>query len=311
LEKKLSEHKKKAKQPTRKYEGLLSDVGTAAGSIFGKKGSMVGKAAGSILGSMFGWGDYESTPGVMYPVQSNTLFGRQLAQQVPLMHSGDGVTRIAHREYCFDVPMSGKFGTGTRHHIITPTNELLFPWLSGVAAKYTQFKVLGMSFGFRGLASNTTQSGSLGSVSLATVYDVRAKYFTSKAQMLGSLFSTSCKPTDTMLHPLECDPSKTPSLPRYTRSNIQEAKVVNDLGLTKTLGESHGYENPADFFGMLTVSAVNNALQPDEHITAGELWVTYDIAFYKPIIGVQEASQQDTESDSVFVPPVPVKTLRR
>jgi len=149
LEKTVAAEKKAKKKPTRKYEGLLADVGTHAGSIFGKKGSMVGKAAGSILGNMFGWGDYESTPGVMYPVHTNTLFGRQLAQQVPLMHSGDGVTRIAHREYCHDVIMANNFATGTRHHIISPTNSYIFPWLSRVAEGYSQFKILGMSFGFR------------------------------------------------------------------------------------------------------------------------------------------------------------------
>lgn len=306
-----TEKKAAKKKPTRKYEGLLADVGTGVGSIFGKKGSMVGKAAGTLLGNMFGWGDYESTPGVMYPIESNTLFGRQLAQQIPLMHSGDGLTRIAHREFCCDVFMAGTFETGTRHEVISPINGNLFPWLSKIADSYSQYKFLGLSFGFRGLASNTTTTGSLGSVAMATVYDVRSRYFSSKAQMLGNLFSTSCKPTDTMLHPVECDPSKTPSLPRYTRVNLQEAKVLAPYGtgtIARDLGQTHGYENPTDFFGTLTYSAVNESLGTSV-VKAGELWVTYDIALFKPVIEIPPS--EIVNEDEVLVPVSTPKPARR
>lgn len=302
LEKKLAAQKKKV--PKRKYEGLLSDVGTGVGSIFGKKGSLAGKAVGGILGNMFGWGDYSSTPSVNYPVHTNTLFGRQLAQQMPLMHNGDGSIRCAHREYCFDIKAQKAPFTVTKYHeLITPTNSNLFPWLSKFAGSFEQYKIHGMSFGFRGLASNTTEVGSLGSVSLMTQYDVRDHYVSSKQQMLGSVFATSCKPTDTMLHPIECDPERTPSQPRYTRSDVYapEIELFNPDGTTTmvTIGETHGFQFPSDFFGMLNIW-VEKSNTSETPIVLGELWVTYDISFYKPVItaDVTPESKQALHSTS-------------
>lgn len=315
LEKKLIAQRKKI--PSRKYQGLLADVGTGVGSIFGKKGSMAGKAVGGILGNMFGWGDYTSTPSVNYPVESNTLFGRQLATQMPLMHNGDGAIRCAHREYCFDIVMDqGGSKFRAYHELITPTNSNLFPWLSKFAVAFEQYKIHGMSFGFRGLASNTTTDGSLGSVSLMTQYDVRDHYVGSKQQMLGSLFATSCKPTDTMLHPIECDPDRTPSKPRYTRADVYAPDVALPAsagGGSATIGVTHGFQNPIDFFGMLNIWAEKSSA-PAHPLTLGELWVTYDISFYKPVIvpasqlppsahDIPELSSTSLSGDSVLVKP--------
>jgi len=87
--------------------------------------------------------------------------------------------------------------------------------------------------------------------------------------------------------------------------NLEEAKVVDETGLIRYIGETHGYENPDDFFGMLTISAVNESLADSDIITAGELWVTYDIALYKPVIEIPQTSPV-VDQETVFVPGTPV-----
>lgn len=195
-------------------------------------------------------------------------------QQMPLMHTGDGGTRIAHREYCFDVNMYTDL-IGTTPHItfynITPLNATIFPWLSGIAPLYEQYKFVGLTFGFRGFASNTTTEGSLGSVSFATQYDVYDPYYSKKAEMLNAMFSTSCKPTDQMLHPIECDPYKTPSLPRYTNAHPTTTAPPRDFNLYVS--------------GRLAVCATKGVPAgsgPGNVYSCGELWVSYDIMLYKP-----------------------------
>jgi len=268
----------KTKKPTRKHHGLLADIGTGVGSIFGgTKGAAIGRGAGAILGDIFGWGDYEVTSPVPYPVKSNTIMGSVHPQQMPLMHTGDGGTRVAHREFCMDLQLFAEPAGGPfmgRFYELNPCNPNIFPWLSSIAEHYEQYKFIGLTFGFRGTASNTTVEGSLGSVAFATQYDVYEKLFNHKSEMLNSLFATSCKPTDSMLHPIECDPDKTPSLPRYTNAQSVVGSVRD-----KTL-INHG---------RLTVLAAKTQATSTVY-DCGELWVSYDILLTKPIATISTAS---------------------
>jgi hypothetical protein len=257
----------------RKNQGLLSGVGSALGSAFGPSGSVIGAAAGDLLGDLFGWGDYEATAPVNYPLNNNSVVGVQtpLASQIPMMHGEDGSCRIRKREYIQDVLMTTAFATDAFG--LNPTDVRTFPWLSSIATKFEQYKFLGLAFGFRSLTANalgSTGNPSMGSVTVLTQYDVLDLVVTSKTQANNALYATSCKPAESMLHPVECDPEQTPNLPLYTGSNEYNPTLpdaARDLRL--------------NYLGFTTVATQG---APGIDYLAGELWVTYDVMLYKPMV---------------------------
>lgn len=225
--------------------------------------------AGAVLGKLFGWGDYTSTPPVNYEVNSNSSLGFQtpLASQIPMMHTENGVTRIRRREFVDNIYMSNAFQN--RLFPISAATRDTFPWLSQIAQYYEQYKILGLVFGFRSLTANAIAAGSpaMGSITFATSYDVSENIFATKIEASNSLFATSCKPSESMLHPIECDPEQTPNTPLYTGSNINQF-FVSDYRL--------------NFMGLLQVLTQGAPAGAADNYLAGELWVTYDVLLYKP-----------------------------
>lgn len=257
----------------RPQEGLLKSIGGTVGKFMGPEAQVIGSAAGDLLGSLFGWGDYEMVPPVNYPVNSNTSvgFSTPLASQIPLMHGAEGAVRVQKREYLRDIKMSSGFNIAA----LIPLNPLAtaFPWLKQIAVNFEQFKWLGLTFGFRSLTANALGSvgnPSMGSVTIVTQYDALDIAPNTKIEANNALFSTSCKPAESMLHPVECDPEQTPSQPLYTGANESFAvspQYARDPRLT--------------FLGFTSI-CTQGAPQESEGYLAGELWVTYDIMLYKP-----------------------------
>lgn len=257
---------------SRPQQGLLKTIGGTVGKLLGPEASVIGSAAGDLLGSLFGWGDYDMVPPVNYPIQTNSVLGLStpMASQIPLMHGAEGVVRIQKREYIRDVKMTDVFNVG----IIVPLNPLdaqSFPWLSKIAINFEQFKWLGISFGFRSLTANAlgaTGSPAMGSITLVTQYDALDIAPASKTEANNSLFATSCKPSESMLHPVECDPEQTPTEPLYTGANEVPAG-----------GTFFSRDPRLNFMGFTSVCTQGG---PQESYLCGELWVTYDIMLYKP-----------------------------
>jgi len=244
----------------------LAGLGRSLGNIIEPGvGGVIGASAGDILGNLFGWGDYETAP-VNYHVNSNTTVGfvTPEAAQIPMMHTEDGVCRIRKREFVQDVYMSTVF-TST-YFALNPSDTTTFPWLSQVAKNFEQFKFLGLSFGFRSTTANAIAAGSpaMGTVMLCTQYDEFDAPISTKVAANNALFSVSCKPSESMLHPVECDPEQTPSQPLYT--GVNEMLVARDSRL--------------NYMGFTSLSAVGGSAL----YVCGELWVTYDVMLYKPMI---------------------------
>lgn len=256
---------------SRPQQGLLKAIGGTVGKLLGPEASVIGSSAGDLLGSLFGWGDYDMVPPVNYPLQTNSVLGltTPLASQIPMMHGAEGAVRVQKREYIRDVKMS----TGFNVPIIIPLNPTsnFFPWLSKIAINFEQFKWLGLSFGFRSLTANAlglSGNPSMGSVTIVTQYDALDIAPNSKTEANNSLFATSCKPSESMLHPVECDPEQTPSQPLYTGANEVPAG-----------GPFFSRDPRLNFMGFTSVCTQG---APDDGYLAGELWVTYDVMFYKP-----------------------------
>jgi hypothetical protein len=233
---------------------------------------MIGSAAGDLLGNLFGWGDYESVAPVNYSLVNNTTVGFEtpLASQIPMMHTEDGSCRIRKREFIADIWMTQSFQTLI--YALNPADPVTFPWLSTVASNFEQFKFLGLTFGYRSLTANalgSTGTPGMGSITMLTQYDVYDTAVGNKTDANNALYATSCKPSDSMLHPVECDPEQTPSQPLYT--GVNEAPIGTAIDRDLRL----------NYLGFTTVGRAGG---PATLYSAGELWVTYDIMLYKPMV---------------------------
>ena len=245
-------------------------AGGAIGKLFGAEGigSALGDIGGSIFKSLTGIGDYsdaEEMSGI--PIDSNTVVQPLTASQVPEINS-DGVdgTRVRHREYVRDLVAGTDVLPNDFTLRINPTNNLLFPWLTGIARQFEQYQILGMVFEFVSTAGTAvaTNQANMGDVNIATQYNANAPAFgVDKSRLLNHFFSTSGATYEDQMHPIECNPDETPALPRYVSIDFdifttQQDERLNDWGITNFL---------------LTAAQSN--------YNVGQLWVTYDIVFFK------------------------------
>jgi len=176
----------------RRYGGLLG----------AKLGEFAGGGLQTLATSLMGLGDYT--------VRKNVLLSGRLPQ-ISNLSSGGG-TVIRFQEYLGDVftaKTPGDFSINS--YLINAANEDTFPFLSQLAANYEQYEMEGCVFQFMSTSADALNSvnTALGSVMMATQYDVADEPFTNKLEMLNYEFSTSCKPSVNTLHMIECDPRQT------------------------------------------------------------------------------------------------------
>lgn len=209
---------------------------------------------GSVLAALMGKGTYT--------VNKNTLVHPSQAEQIPAFGNVAGGTRVRHREFIQDVTGTIAF---TNHNFpINPGNGDVFPWLASTAKNYEQYKINGMIFEFVSTSASALNSTNtaLGTVILSTQYNSLAPSFTNKQQMENNVYTVSCKPAESVMHPIECEPAQTSVPILYTYS-----------GSIPPSGDVRLYN--AGNFQLATVGMQAEAV-------IGELHVTYDITFYKP-----------------------------
>lgn len=236
---------------------LLSEGGGMLGGLFGLPG--VGKAAGNALSTVLGLGDYE--------IKKNVFLEGRLPE-VYNQPSGGG-TVIRFQEYLTDVYTTANVAApdafNIQSYLINPANPGCFPWLAQVASNYEQYSLEGMIFEFRSTSANALNSTNtaLGSVMLATQYDVADPVFVSKAEMLNYEYSNSVKPSENCMHMIECAPRQSVLSELYTLRGTAPANTDSRL---YHLGR----------FSIATVGfqAAN--------VNIGELHVTYQVRLLKP-----------------------------
>lgn len=238
-------------------EGTFSRLGQAAGgAMFGRPGASLGAALGSGVSSVLGFGDYA--------IRRNDLLQLNEGTPVPTFADLNQGIVVCHREYIGDITQTTNFTNNA--FSIQPGDSTTFPWLSILASQFEQYEMLGCLFQFRSTASDfgTTSNMAMGTVILATEYDTVDNLYGSKLEMENAQYSMSGKPSQDMIHPVECDPSLVgPNGLKYVRSGPVPAG--KDIRLY-----DHG-----TFQLATTGMPVNGGV-------IGELWVTYKIAFYKP-----------------------------
>lgn len=235
--------------------------------IGARLGSAIGNWAESGLRSLFGGGDYEevfdSAGG--FDVEENTIVKPMSAEQVPLINTvEDGTIHVQHREFLGDI--SATTAAAFAVYILNPTNIRTFPWLSTLARLFEEWEPCGIVFETLSTAGNAVSStnASLGTVSLATQYNVREMVFVDKTRLLNHFYATSTKTSRNLMHAIECAP-----LERQNRVFFTGA-----LDGAPSLDDDPRFRN----LGLTTVWTQGS----QANYIAAELWITYDIKLMKP-----------------------------
>nr|QKV51009.1 putative capsid protein [Crucivirus sp.] len=211
-------------------------------------------------------------------VSGRMLAGRtgNLEAMVPkIKNSKGGVVRIQHTEYLFDVLSTQGFTNNafTLNPGLNLADGGFNVWLNTVAANFEEYKARGICFHFKSTSAevSTAVGGALGTVSMATNYNVANPLFTSKQVMENYEGCTSTKPSKNMNHFVECSNKQTPVHPQYIRTGPVPAGTdarMYDLGVFQIA--TNGMQPAANFLAVV-----------------GELWVSYEFDFFKPRINPQ------------------------
>jgi hypothetical protein len=231
---------------------------------------MGGKLAVDVLPKILaGVGDYEEEPGILsrgeIPESNSFVAAATKGEQgvkTPVVHSDGQTIRVANREYLGDVySTTDKFSTVT--FPINPGMNEWGPWGSPIANQYTNYTMLGAVAQFVTEASDYANVAGLGYVALATQYNSLAPVFTDKREMFNSLFADAVKPSLSMTHCIECDPS-----------------VVRDADLFVRAGDVPANADPRLYdLGRLTLAVGGNTASA---AVLGELWISYDVLLHIP-----------------------------
>jgi len=246
---------------------ILQGGGAALGGVLGGGpanpygaviGAGLGQTAGSAIADVFGLGAYN--------VMANSLIVPE-GHQIPSFGDLGDAVLIKHREYIADVVVPATPGTFTNTtYVLNPGDPATFPWLSNIASSFDSYMFLGMIFEFKSMSSDVgslTNIG-LGSVIMATDYDAHDPPAQSKIEMENMQYACSSKPSETFCHIIECDPSV----------NVQPHLYVR----TGVIGASED----ARFYDHGNFQIATQGMPDNASGTLGELWVTYQIAFFKP-----------------------------
>lgn len=234
-------------------------VGSMLGS--GTAGASIGHGLGGQLSRWLGQGDYE--------VRSNSLLKQGGSGVIPAMHKNGQSIIVRHKEFITEVTGKTAF-TVQKRLSINPGLSATFPWLSGVAAQYSEYSVKGMVYHYVPTSGNAVSStnAALGTVMLQTSYRANEDAPVSKVEMLNEYWSNEAKPSEEFCHPIECDPNENPFNVQYVRTTDvagTDSILLYDLGTTT-----------------LAVSG-----QQADDIVLGDLWVTYEIELRKPRVTFQ------------------------
>jgi hypothetical protein len=234
--------------------GIKQIISTIGSSMGGPVGGLIGRAAGAAVQHIMGQGDYQ--------VEKNTLMSN--SGPPSFSTNGDDVI-VKHREFITDVVSS----IALSQYVLplNPANTTTFPWLSGIAKNFEEYELLGMIFEYKPTSGSAIAStnNALGTVILCSDYNVLNAVPTTKRACETLEFSTSCNPSESMIHPIECSKDRNVLFRGYTTSQ----------NVTSVQGDARMYFLGNTFLTLVGMQA--------NSITVGELWVSYQVRLSRPI----------------------------
>lgn len=256
-------------------KGTFSTGGRLAGAALGglvnpqvaSFGGSLGGALGEHVSRITGFGDYSAGGS-----RSGPSFK---AGNRPTFSGNDMSVRVRFSE--FVTTLNGSTGFNQCRMAINPGNAGLFPWLSSFAHNYEQYRLRGCIFHFEPTSGSIAGlSPALGSVMMATQYDVQDLAFASESELLNYVFASTAVPCTFVNHAVECD-----------RRQTQAPILKVSHGPLPNTATPQLYN-----FGNFTVATVGQ----QSVYTLGQLYVTYDVEFFKPkliaCIGPEYASMR-------------------
>jgi len=236
-----------------------------------------GTGANAFFKALVGFGDYNvSRNSIMHPSQS-------LSSQVPMIKNSPGGMIVSHREYIGDVNSTVPFTPQT--FALNPGLGQLFPWLSSLAQNFEEYEFRGVVLEYKSMSSdlNTASTTSnLGTVVMCTQYNPLDIVFPDKRTMENYQFACSGKPSEHIIHPIECKRAQNVDTHLYIRTG---AALGNDADLRL-------YD-----LGNFTI-ATQGMPSAFTGSSIGELWVSYEVEFFKPkltsTLGLTTAADQIT-----------------
>lgn len=264
--------KEAASEPPGWTSAIGTSLGTIAGGFLGGPagaalGGTLGKAMGDGLGTIIsGFGEYR--------VQQNSLLHTVNWGQSPprVMNTSKGQAFIVqHREFIGNmysgelVPATSASSFTYETQSINPGNPEIFPWLAAVASQFQQWELRGMLVELKTTSSNTSATLSQGTMFMSAEYNVLADEPTNKRELENMEFADSCKPSESLIMPIECARDQTVSTKLY---------IAPDLNYNG--GDPRLYDICKIYYGSEGVPAAGAAI--------AEVWVSYEVALYKPKI---------------------------
>lgn len=234
-------------------EGAASGVGTYLG---GAPGGTIGSRIAGGVNTILGLGAYN--------VKMNTILTD--SSQVPIMHSANETIRVCHREYIGDITSSATANTfKSQTYELNPGLDTTFPWMAPIANCFQEYSILGFVAEFKSSSTDALNSTNtaLGSVLMTATYNASEDPPDNKIDMMNQMWTTSGKPSQNILLPIECDPSQNPFAIQYVRSGpVPTGDNANMYDLCKITIATEGMQGTS--------------------VKIGEMWWSYDIELRKP-----------------------------
>lgn len=206
-----------------------------------------------------------------YTVKRNSIVGDiDINSEPPIIRNsktGEAVI-IQHREYIKDIT-SASSGNPTDFKLetwdINPGNPNLFPWLSTIAQNFQEYEIRGMIAMVKTMSTDYSSTVQLGTIFGASDYNLHNADPTNKQMVEMLEYSNSCKPSRSLVLPIECEPSNNGDTHKYVAIN----------------GNYNGGDANLFDWGNLFIGSQG---LPAHDAPIGEFWITYEVAFFKPIL---------------------------
>lgn len=190
-----------------------------------------------------------------------------------------GQITICHSEYIGELISSNITGSTnfvSQAYGLNPGNPGTFPWLSGIAINFQDYKFKKLVFEYRPLISESTSTSSatltsMGSVIMATQYDSTQGVYPNKPQMENSDFSISTKPSEKALMAVECNSRHNPLGTLYISG--QTNPVVGAVPNSDIRFQD---------LGIFQIASSNIPIVSNTSLDLGEIWVHYEVTMKKP-----------------------------
>lgn len=244
--------------------------------------SLVGNAADSFITKILGIGSYT--------VKKNSLM--DLNTGMLPMFGEENWMEIVRQEYLGDITSS--VGFKCTAFPINPGLSRTFPWGSTLAGNFTQYYPDGMIAEAKSLCATAVFSSnpSIGAWGICTSYDASAPPPRDKREAETYMMASSSAPSESIVHPIECDPSI----------------AVTDAPFVRTDDTPPGPDDDIRLYDWANMYVWTEG-QPIDGAVLGELWWSYRIRLFKPLLDAARRgsfvsfSFRSRNADACYTPP--------